>query len=116
MIAPVPVHCFSLLFVICEVHFRFQCSSYEKAVNQRTCFTCNENVESEQHIILKYPLYKDLRHTMCNEAFDINPGFNSLLSIFRFSDDHLRCDGWLNFEFSKWENIRDGPLKLFTRS
>ena len=33
-----------------------------------------------------------------------------------FSDYHLRCDGWLNLEFSKRENIQDGPLKLFTRS
>ena len=34
-----------------------------------------------------------------------------------FSDHHLRCGGWLNFEFSKWgENILDGPLKLITRS
>ena len=33
------------------------------------------------------------------------------------TDHHLRCGGWLNFEFSKrGKNIWDGPLKLFTRS
>ena len=26
------------------------------------------------------------------------------------SDHHLRCDGWLNLEFSKRENIWDGLL------
>ena len=31
-------------------------------------------------------------------------------------DHHLSCGGWLNFEFSYRENIRDGPLKLLTRS
>ena len=33
-----------------------------------------------------------------------------------FTDHHLRCGGWLNFEFSKRGNIWDGSLKLFTRS
>ena len=31
-------------------------------------------------------------------------------------DHHLRCGGWLNLNLAKGKNIRDGPLKLFTRS
>ena len=58
---------------------RLETGRYEGlAVNQRTCFNCNENVESEQHVLLKCPLYEDLQQTMFNQAFNINTGFYSL--------------------------------------
>ena len=41
--------------------------------------------------------------------------FLSILSRSNF-DHHLRCGGWLNLNLAKGKNIRDGPLKLFTRS
>ena len=47
------------------------------------------------------------------------PGLSIYLQLLSRSitDHHLRCGGWLNFEFSKrGKNIWDGPLKLFTRS
>ena len=54
-------------------------SRYENlAVNQRTCFNCKESVESEQHVLLKCPLYEDLREIVYNEAFSINSSFYSL--------------------------------------
>ena len=57
-------------------------------------------------------------------AFEFSPRgvFHVFLSFFlailsRSSfDHHLRCVGWLNLNLAKGKNIRDGPLKLFTRS
>ena len=58
---------------------RLETGRYEGlAVNQRTCFNCNESVESEQHVLLNCPLYEDLQQTMFNQAFNINSGFYSL--------------------------------------
>ena len=51
---------------------RLETGRYENlAVNQRTCFNCKESVESEQHVLLKCPLYEDLREFVYNEAFSI---------------------------------------------
>ena len=38
--------------------------------------------------------------------------FLAILSRSSF-DHHLRCVGWINFEFSKRENIRDGPKTIY---
>ena len=58
---------------------RLETGRYENlAVNQRTCFNCKESVESEQHVLLKCPLYEDLREFVYNEAFSINSSFYSL--------------------------------------
>ena len=58
---------------------RLETGRYEGlAVNQRTCFNCNENVESEQYVLLKCPLYEDLQQTIFNQTFNINTGFYSL--------------------------------------
>ena len=65
---------------------RLETGRYEGlGINQRTCFNCNENVESEQHVLLKCPLYEDLQQTMFNQAFNINTGFLFTLLI-------ARCD------------------------
>ena len=50
-------------------------------------------VESEQHVVLKCPLYEDLQLEMYSQAFDINPGFYSLTDeekiIFLFSSKDM---------------------------
>ena len=44
---------------------RLETGRYEGlAVNQQTGFNCNENVESEQHVLLKCPLYEDLQQCL----------------------------------------------------
>ena len=73
---------------------RLETGRYENlAVNQRTCFNCKENVESEQHVLLKCPLYKDLREIVYNEAFSINSSFYSLSDegklTFLFTSNYL---------------------------
>ena len=67
------------------------------------CIYCLFNNCMFWYVYMLYPMYSP------------KGGNKEYLSRSSF-DHHLRCVGWLNFEFSKKENIRDGPLKLFTRS
>ena len=58
---------------------RLETGRYENlAVDQRTCFTCHNLVESEQHVLLNCPLYEDLHHELFNRAFELNSEFYSL--------------------------------------
>ena len=58
---------------------RLETGRYDNlAVNQRTCFICNESVESERHVLFHCPLCDDLQHEMCSLASQVNPQFNKL--------------------------------------
>ena len=48
---------------------RLETGRYENlAVNQRTCFNCNESVKSERHVLFHCPLYDDLQYEMFSVA------------------------------------------------
>ena len=58
---------------------RLETGRYENlAVDQRACFICQDFVESEQHVLLNCPLFKDLHHELFNQAFELNSEFYSL--------------------------------------
>lgn len=58
---------------------RLETGRYENlAVNQRTCFSCRECVESEKHVLLHCPLYEDLQNEMFACALNVNSSFYSL--------------------------------------
>ena len=57
---------------------RLETGRYENlAVNQRTCFNCNESVESERHVLFHCSLYEDLQYEMFSVASQVNPQFNT---------------------------------------
>ena len=73
---------------------RLETGRYENlAVSQRTCFNCNESVESERHVLFHCPLYDDLQHEMCSVASQVNPQFNKLNDdekiLFLFSSKNM---------------------------
>ena len=65
----------------------------KKEVNERKCFNCSKEVENEHHIILKCPLYVDLRQSMFTEVSQLNNIFLELSDenkfIFLFSNDKI---------------------------
>ena len=47
------------------VPFRLETGRYESlSEDLRTCFNCPNSVENEEHILLRCPIYSDLRETM----------------------------------------------------
>ena len=58
---------------------RLETVRYERLpIEQRTCFHCNESVESEEHVLINCPLYEDLRYRLF-EAFNREfPDFDNL--------------------------------------
>jgi hypothetical protein len=48
-------------------------------VNERICTLCNGNeVEDECHVIVRCPLYQDLREELFSKAVELNDNFNDL--------------------------------------
>lgn len=73
---------------------KIETGRYErKEVHERTCFNCSSIVEDELHVILKCPLYVDLRQIMIHEAIHFNEHFNLLSDnekfIFLFSNGNV---------------------------
>ena len=73
---------------------KLETGRYEKKeVHERTCFNCSSIVEDEIHVILKCPLYVDLRQIMIHEALHFNEHFNLLSDnekfIFLFSNGNV---------------------------
>ena len=92
-----------------------RCCILELRANQ--CFVCHllsvprciGEIDKPNVLVVVYIFCRN-RHTFSTSLF---------ISIDTESinfDHHLRCGAWLNFELAKGKNIRDGPLKLFTRS
>ena len=44
-------------------------------VTERTCFVCDNAVESELHAVIHCPMYSDLRDTFFSTCEEINPQF-----------------------------------------
>lgn len=62
-------------------------------VHQRTCTLCNStNVEDESHVILKCPLYQDLRDELFDEAREHNIPFDTLSDIEKMKYLLSNCD------------------------
>ena len=73
---------------------RLETGRYERLqVEQRTCFQCVDNVETEEHVLLMCPLYDDLRLKLFDSLITYFPFFGSLnesqkLSVI-LSCDHI---------------------------
>jgi hypothetical protein len=46
----------------------------EKSLNERLCINC-DNLEDEKHVLLKFPLYEDLRQSMFIDVVGHNNNF-----------------------------------------
>ena len=58
---------------------RLETGRYERLqVEQRTCFQCVDNVETEEHVLLMCPLYDDLRLKLFDSLITYFPFFGSL--------------------------------------
>ncbi|XP_071151601.1 uncharacterized protein [Mytilus edulis] len=58
---------------------RIETGRYErKEIHERTRFYCNDSIEDELHVLLKCPLYEDLRHILFYEVSNFNVDFNIL--------------------------------------
>ena len=49
----------------------------EKSLNERLCINC-DNLEDEKHVLLKCPLYEDLRQSMFIDVVGHNNNFLTL--------------------------------------
>ena len=58
---------------------RLETGRYERLQpDQRTCFQCTDRIESEEHVLLAYPLYEDLRQVMENNLRSEFSNYDSL--------------------------------------
>ena len=53
-------------------------------VDERLCKICHISVEDEFHVLLKCPLYDDLRDMLFEGAFNCNPAFHLLSDVEKF--------------------------------
>ena len=62
-------------------------------INERICFSCNDTIEDEKHVILKCPLYADFRAVLFSHADSFCHNFNSMSDddefVFLFSDENV---------------------------
>jgi hypothetical protein len=60
---------------------RLETGRYERGrlpIHERVCFMCTTCVEDETHVILKCPLYSDLREDLVRQCIESNPNFTAL--------------------------------------
>ena len=54
-------------------------------IEDRTCFNCLTEVEDEIHVLIKCPLYKDIRNELFLKMVDVNPDFSQYDTITKFN-------------------------------
>ncbi|MEW8547938.1 MAG: reverse transcriptase family protein, partial [Candidatus Thiodiazotropha sp.] len=65
---------------------RIETGRYERLSHDlRTCFNCINSVENEQHVLLKCPLYNDLREAMFNVLSDEFPEIRNFSDLEKLS-------------------------------
>ena len=82
-------------FRCCVAPLRVETGRYERlALEDRHCFICTNQVEDEEHVLLHFPTYQEIRQTLYNTILTSNPDFmqksniEMLFFILGNPDDH----------------------------
>lgn len=62
-------------------------------LEDRVCFYCTDNIEDEQHVLLKCPIYADIRNVYFNYAISVDKNFINLSDddkiVFMFTNNEM---------------------------
>ena len=101
-------------------HTRFYLMLTQPSTTDTIWQSSSQNSDNHRHQNHSQMCFRSLRYITPSSVLSRDNQFLSILYLMilsrSYSEYHLRFCGWLNLEFSKRENIWDGPLKLFTRA